>query len=81
VVISGSERAALVRVGNAGAARQVKEGEEINGWVLVSVAEDRVIVRRDSLELEVFLDYAGPTVGGRDRRDDSPAGPSDQQPE
>jgi type II secretory pathway component PulC len=59
VVIFGDERSALIRPA-AGAIRQLKIGENVGGWTLREVALDRVIVRRDTTEAEVFLDYAAP---------------------
>lgn len=60
VVISGNVRSALVRSGGSGTVQQFKVGDTIGGWTLVEVAADRVVVRRDALETEVFLDYAAP---------------------
>ena len=60
IVISGDQRSALIRPTDAGAVQQWRIGEEIAGWTLVEVAADRVIVRRDTTEAEVFLDYAAP---------------------
>jgi type II secretory pathway component PulC len=60
VVISGDERSALIRPANGEDVQQLKVGENIAGWTLVEVAGDRVIVRRDTIEAEVFLDYAAP---------------------
>lgn len=60
VVISGSVRSALIRSGTNGIVQQLKVGETIGGWTLVEVAADRVVVRRDAVETEVFLDYAAP---------------------
>jgi hypothetical protein len=60
VVISGGVRSALIRSGPNGIVRQLKVGETIGGWTLVQVAADRVVVRRDTVEAEVFLDYAAP---------------------
>jgi type II secretory pathway component PulC len=60
VVISGNVRSALVRSGDSGTVQQFKVGDTIGGWTLVEVAADRVVVRRDALEAEVFLDYAAP---------------------
>jgi type II secretory pathway component PulC len=64
VVISGGARSALIRSGSDGAVQQVKVGETLGGWTLVEVAADRVVVRRDAVEAEVFLDYAAPAPAG-----------------
>lgn len=60
VVISGGVRSALIRSGTNGVVQQLKIGDAIGGWTLVEVAADRVVVRRDTVEAEVFLDYAAP---------------------
>lgn len=60
VVISGNERSALVRRGNDGVVQRLKVGEEVAGWTLVEIALDRIVVRRDTLEADVFLDYTAP---------------------
>ena len=64
VVISGGARSALIRSGSDGNVQQLKIGETIGGWTLVQVAADRVVVRRDMVEAEVFLDYAAPAPPG-----------------
>lgn len=60
VVISATQRSALVQPDNGGIIQRLKEGEEIAGWTLVEIAPDRIIVRRGTVEAEVFLDYAAP---------------------
>jgi type II secretory pathway component PulC len=64
VVISGGARSALIRSGSDGNVQQLRVGETIGGWTLVQVAADRVVVRRDTVEAEVFLDYAAPAPAG-----------------
>jgi type II secretory pathway component PulC len=64
VVISGSERSALIRPGNAKIVQQLKQGETIAGWTLVEITADRVVVRRDAIETEIFLDYTAPVPPG-----------------
>lgn len=64
VLISGGERSALIRSGDTGTVRQLKRGENIAGWTLVEIATDRVIVRRDAIETEIFLDYSAPAPPG-----------------
>lgn len=84
VLISGSERSALLRAGNGGLAQQLKVGEVIAGWTLVEVAADRVIVRRDAVETEIFLDYASaatPVAGPDDHRGRSDPAPAQWQPD
>jgi Type II secretion system protein C len=64
VVISGGERSALIRRGNAEIVERLKQGEDIAGWTLVEIAADRVIVRRDAIETEILLDYSAPAPPG-----------------
>ena len=64
VVISGNERSALIRPATGGVVQQLRIGENVGSWTLVEVAADRVIVRRDATEAEVFLDYAAPAPKG-----------------
>ncbi|MGH6891708.1 MAG: hypothetical protein ACREEP_05580 [Dongiaceae bacterium] len=83
VVISGNERSALVRPVDGGSVQQLKEGEDIAGWTLVEIAPDRVVVRRDELEAEVFLDYAAPAppLPRTESRKEKPAAePGPQKP-
>ena len=62
VVISATQRSALVQPDNGGIIQRLKEGEDIAGWILVEIAPDRIIVRRGTVEAEVFLDYAAPAL-------------------
>ena len=64
VLISGEERSALIRASNSEIVQQLKRGENIGGWTLVEIAADRVIVRRDTIETEIFLDYTAPALPG-----------------
>ena len=64
VVISGDERSALIRPATGGTVQQLRIGENVGSWTLIEVAADRVIVRRDTTEAEVFLDYAAPAPKG-----------------
>lgn len=80
VVIFGDERSALIRPAAGGAIQQLKIGENVGGWTLIEVARDRVIVRRDTAEAEVFLDYAAPapqTTRTEGPRNVSKAAPAD----
>jgi len=85
VVISGGDRTALVVPGNGGIAQQLTVGEDIAGWTLVEIAPDRIVIRRDTVEAEVFLDYAAPAPPGlrTESRKEAPAAeqvPADQAP-
>ena len=60
VVISASERSALVKSGNGGMIQRLKEGDDIGGWMLEEIALDRIKIRRGAVEAEVLIDYAAP---------------------
>jgi hypothetical protein len=64
VVISPSERSALVKPGNSGMIQRVREGDDIGGWMLVEIALDRIKVRRGAIETEMLIDYAAPAPPG-----------------
>jgi type II secretory pathway component PulC len=60
VVISASERSALVKPGNGGMIQRLKEGDDIGGWMLEEIALDRIKIRRGAVEAEMLIDYAAP---------------------
>ena len=60
VVISASERSALVKPGNGGMIQRLKEGDDIGGWMLEEIALDRIKIRRGAVEAEILIDYAAP---------------------
>jgi hypothetical protein len=60
VVISDSQRSALIRTGEGEAVQRLTEGEDIADWKLVQIAPDRIVVRRGTVEADVFLDYSTP---------------------
>lgn len=60
VVITEGEPSALVRPGKGGVIQQLKVGDDVAGWTVEEIAPDRLIIRRDTVEAEVFLDYAAP---------------------
>lgn len=64
ILISAGERSALVRAGDTQTVQQLKEGENIAGWTLVEIGPDRIVVRRDSIETEILLDYTAPVPAG-----------------
>jgi hypothetical protein len=61
VVTSTNEPIALVKLG-AGASDPmgVKEGETISGWTVARIESDRILVRHDTMERELLLDFAAP---------------------
>jgi type II secretory pathway component PulC len=64
VVISPSERSALVQPGNGGMIQRVREGDDIGGWMLMEIALDRIKVRRGAVETEMLIDYAAAVPPG-----------------
>lgn len=60
VMISASERSALIQSGNGQPIQRLKEGDEIGGWMLVEIALDRIKIRRGGVEAEMLMDYAAP---------------------
>jgi hypothetical protein len=60
VVVSASERSALIKPGNGGMIQRLKEGDDIGGWMLEEIALDRIKIRRGVVEAEMLIDYAAP---------------------
>ncbi|HET6159921.1 MAG TPA: hypothetical protein VFE34_16365 [Dongiaceae bacterium] len=60
VVISVSERSALIQRGAARMVERLKEGDDVGGWMLVEIGLDRIKIRRGAVEAEMLLDYAAP---------------------
>ena len=59
VVISDRESSAIVQSSH-GAVQRLAEGEEVNGWIVVDIAPDHIVVRHDATEAEMPLDYSAP---------------------
>jgi len=55
VVISGDGRVALIRQGKAPALARVREGQQVEGWTVRSIAPDRVVVRNGTSEAQLKL--------------------------
>ena len=60
VVIADRERSAIVQPPHGGAVRRLAEGEEVGGWIVVDIAPDHIVVRHDTTEAEMPLDYSAP---------------------
>lgn len=60
VVISASERSALVQPGDGGIIQRLKVGDDVGGWILEEIGLDRIKVRRGADEAEMLIDYAAP---------------------
>jgi hypothetical protein len=87
IVIAGEDRMALVQLGDGDPPRPVRQGQEIGGWVAISIASDRVLFRHDGAEQEIGLDYraappaAPPRPTRRPARPQPPAtGPAEPPP-
>ncbi len=55
VIISPKERVALVQESRAREITRLKEGQEIEGWVLESILADRIVLRFGELREEVKI--------------------------
>ena len=60
VVISDRERSAIVQPPHGGTVQRLAEGEEMGGWIIVDIAPDHILVRHDTTETEMPLDYTAP---------------------
>jgi type II secretory pathway component PulC len=60
VMISDRERSALVQSPHGGAVQRLAEGEEVDGWIVVDIEPDHIVVRHDTSEAEMPLDYSAP---------------------
>ena len=60
VVISAGARSALIQPLHGNVLRSLKEGDDIDGWMLVEIARDRIKIRRGAVEAEMLIDYAAP---------------------
>jgi type II secretory pathway component PulC len=82
VVISATQRFALVQPAAGGIIHRLKEGEDIGGWILVEIEPDRIILRRGTVEAEVLLDYDAPAppLPYSENIKEKAAEPSGQQP-
>ena len=60
VVISDRERSAIVQSPHGGTVWRLAEGEEVGGWTIVDIAPDHIVVRHDTTEAEMPLDYSAP---------------------
>jgi len=60
VVNSAGEQSALIKPSTGGEPVRVKEGEKVSGWTVARIASDRILVRHDTMERELLLDFAAP---------------------
>jgi len=62
VVISRDGGVALIRSGKAPALARVREGQQIEGWTVRSIAPDRVVVRNGTSEAQLKLHEDAPAA-------------------
>jgi hypothetical protein len=60
VVISGRERSAIVQPPRGGTVLRLAEGQEVGGWTVVEITPDHIVVRHDTTEAEMPLEYTTP---------------------
>ena len=60
VVISDRDRSAIVQPSHGGAVQRLAEGEEVGGWTVINIAPDHIVVRHDTTEAKMPLDYDAP---------------------
>lgn len=61
ITLSGAERTALVRHGAPPTIARLAEGEEIDGWIVREIADDRVVLRNAATDYTLRLyNYAKP---------------------
>ena len=60
VIIRDDERIALVKLRNGDQLESVRQGDNLAGWLAVSIAPDRVLFRHGAVEEELILDYKAP---------------------
>jgi hypothetical protein len=60
VVISTDEPFALVKPDATGDPVRIKVGEELSGWTVARIEADRILVRHDTVEKELLLDFSAP---------------------
>jgi hypothetical protein len=60
VVISSGEQFALLKSGTSNEPVRLKEGDEILGWTVARIEPNRILVRHDTMEQELLLDFGAP---------------------
>lgn len=55
VILVGEDRTALVQEAMSPKPTRLKEGQEIQGWLVRSILPDRIVIRRGTVEQEVKL--------------------------
>lgn len=66
VIVSGEHKLALLRIDNATQSRVVAEGDEIEGWKVVSITAQNIVIRGNGAEREIAV-QKGPPVAGTGR--------------
>jgi hypothetical protein len=60
VVISDRNRSAIVQPSRGGAVQRLGEGEEVGVWTVIDITPDHIVVRHDTTEATMPLDYSAP---------------------
>jgi type II secretory pathway component PulC len=60
IVISDRERSAIVQPPHGRTVQRLAKGDQVGGWILVDIAPDHIVVRHDTTEVEMPLDYTTP---------------------
>lgn len=66
IVMTGSDRYALIQHGRPPHLDRAREGQELDGWTIRSIQPDRVVFQRDAQRFDLkFHDGAPPSIPGR----------------
>jgi hypothetical protein len=65
VVISSSERFALVHMSKGGGVVRVGQPASVSGWEVIAIEPDRVLFRNGRLEQEIQLKFKAPQNDGK----------------
>jgi len=60
IVISSGEPFALLKPSAGDGLMRVKEGDDVTGWTVGRIESDRIVIRQQNMEQELFLDFGAP---------------------
>jgi len=60
IVISTDAPVALLKPDTGGAPLSARQGDEISGWRVARIEPDRVVILHDTVERELYMDFAAP---------------------
>lgn len=60
IVISTDAPVALLKPDAGGAPLSARQGDEISGWRVARIEPDRVVILHDTVERELYMDFAAP---------------------